>query len=182
MADEPVVQNEEPAVEEPEAPEEAVEEIAAKAENPDAVSRALKAERERARKAKKELEAERAKVRDYEDRDKTEQQKLADEIARLKTFEEENLRLRVAMEKQIPAELVDRLKGKDREELEADADTLLALVARTSEAQAPRGSADQGARQQGENQLSRDALKNMSPSQIVQAQSEGRLDKVLGRG
>jgi hypothetical protein len=41
---------------------------------------------------------------------------------------------------------------------------------------------DQGARgTNGVSQLSRDQLKTMSPEQITQAESEGRLDKLLGR-
>lgn len=47
----------------------------------------------------------------------------------------------------------------------------------------PVPGADQGARggNQGAGQLSREALKTMSPEQITKAESEGRLDKVLGR-
>lgn len=41
----------------------------------------------------------------------------------------ENLRLRVALEKSIPADLIDRLRGETKEELEADADKLLEMVA-----------------------------------------------------
>lgn len=40
----------------------------------------------------------------------------------------ENTRLRVAIAKQLPLELIDRLKGSTKEELEADADELLKLV------------------------------------------------------
>ena len=41
---------------------------------------------------------------------------------------DENTRLRVALEKKLPVELIDRLKGATKEELEADADELLKLV------------------------------------------------------
>lgn len=40
----------------------------------------------------------------------------------------ENLRLRVAMEKELPADLIDRLRGEDRAALETDADALLELL------------------------------------------------------
>lgn len=40
----------------------------------------------------------------------------------------ENLRLRVALDKQLPSELIDRLQGATKEEMEADADKLLTLV------------------------------------------------------
>lgn len=186
MADETSTdQNETPATEAAEPAVEAdgdLDEIAAKAENATAVSRALKAEREAARKAKRELDAALAKVKEHEDRNKSEQEKLAEENARLKSFEGENLRLRVAMEKQLPAELVDRLRGDNQEELEADADELLSLMAaKAKEESAPRGNPDLGARN-GSNQISRDALKTMSPTEILEAQKEGRLDHMLGRG
>jgi len=42
-----------------------------------------------------------------------------------------------------------------------------------------RGNADQGARQGGVKQLSREALASMSPDEINQARREGRLDSVL---
>jgi hypothetical protein len=52
----------------------------------------------------------------------------------------ENLRLRVALDKKLPTELIDRLKGSTKEELEADADQLLQLVG------SPRGGHDGGPR------------------------------------
>ena len=54
----------------------------------------------------------------------------ADEIENEKTAAE-NLRLRVAIEKKLPAELIDRLRGGTQEEMAADADKLLELVAPT---------------------------------------------------
>lgn len=44
-------------------------------------------------------------------------------------LEAENLRYRIALEKGLPADLIDRLKGDSEDELKADADKLLALVA-----------------------------------------------------
>lgn len=43
----------------------------------------------------------------------------------------ENLRFRVALEKNLPAELIDRLQGGTKEEMAADADKLLELVSPT---------------------------------------------------
>lgn len=157
-----------------------IENVAAQAENPDAVRKALQAEREAARKARKDADAMAARVKEFEDRDKSEQERMAEERDALKSelspLKAENLRLRVAMEKNLPAELIDRLKGEDREALEADAEELLALVAKTTGA---RGSVDQGARGGGANQLTREALKTMSSAEIVKAQDEGRLDHLL---
>jgi hypothetical protein len=46
----------------------------------------------------------------------------------------------------------------------------------------PVPGADQGARgTKGATQLTREQLKNMTPEQIVQAEHEGRMDKLLGR-
>ena len=47
---------------------------------------------------------------------------------RAEKAEREALTLRVAIDKALPAALVDRMKGSTREELEADADALLELV------------------------------------------------------
>jgi hypothetical protein len=102
------------------------------AENPDAVKKALAAERKAAKDARKQAEELAAKVKDYEDRDKTEQEKLSAKLDSLtseaKATKAENLRLRVALEKKLPAELIDRLKGNTLEEITADADELLKLV------------------------------------------------------
>lgn len=46
----------------------------------------------------------------------------------------------------------------------------------------PLGSADQGARDGGAKQLSAEALKTMTPEQIVAARKEGRLSNVLAGG
>lgn len=48
--------------------------------------------------------------------------------SKLSSATAENLRLRVALDKSLPADLVDRLRGDTREEIEADADKLLELV------------------------------------------------------
>lgn len=110
--------------------------------------RALVAEREarkNAEAAQRDLEA---KIKEFEDRDKTEQQKAEEAAARIASdldatkaslaAAELNLaRTQVAYEKGIPAELVPRLRGDTREELEADADALLEIVGKR-EPEAPR--------------------------------------------
>ncbi|HEX5543690.1 MAG TPA: hypothetical protein VFX60_19405 [Micromonospora sp.] len=84
-------------------------------------------------KANKEAEALRLKLKEYEDRDKTEQQRLTESRAeaerRAADAEMALARYRVAVAKGLPADLVDRLRGSTEEELTADADKLLALVA-----------------------------------------------------
>lgn len=53
------------------------------------------------------------------------------------TLTTENLKLQVALDKGIPAPLVKRLQGATREELEADADTLLGLVSTPKQGMKP---------------------------------------------
>lgn len=133
MADEeakPQEGEEEGAKPEPYKPKD--EEVAQKADNPDAVKNALDAERKSAREATKRAEAAEAQVREFEDKNKTEAEKLTAKVEKLTgdkvTLEAENIRLRVAIVKKLPAELIDRLKGSNLEEIEADADELLKLV------------------------------------------------------
>jgi hypothetical protein len=116
------------------------------AENPKAVERLITSEREARRaadtaaaEAKAAADKATAKVQEFENAKKTDQEKLADERDELKTkateanekaatAEADALRVRVALEKKLPAELIDRLRGTTKEELEADADALLKLV------------------------------------------------------
>lgn len=87
------------------------------------------------------------KLAEIEDRNKSEAQKLEERAAAaeglLGPIQQENARLRVALAKGLPADLVDRLRGGTEDELAADADKLLQLVGQ----QAPAGgSFDGGAR------------------------------------
>jgi len=90
---------------------------------PDEVKRALK-------KANKEAETLRLKLKEYEDRDKTDLQRLQEERDALKN-ERDSLNLNamrreVADEKGLTPAQARRLVGSTREELEADADDILA--------------------------------------------------------
>jgi len=95
----------------------------AKAEIPAEVKRALQ-------KANKEAETLRLKLKEFEDRDKTEAQKLQEERDALKAERDglyfENLRREVADEKGLTPAQARRLVGTTREELEADADDVVA--------------------------------------------------------
>lgn len=95
----------------------------AKAEIPAEVKRALQ-------KANKEAETLRLKLKEFEDRDKTEAQKLQEERDALKAERDglyfENLRREVADEKGLTPAQARRLVGSTREELEADADDVIA--------------------------------------------------------
>lgn len=79
---------------------------------------------------------------------KTELERLTEQLnaerAQTGPLKNENLRLRVAIAKALPAELADRLRGETEEDLQADADKLLALVPAPSPG-VPRASSRQGA-------------------------------------
>lgn len=82
------------------------------------------------RKANKEAENYRLKVKEYEDASKSEQERLADQLEEQKRradhAERTLMRTQVAAAKGLPPKLADRLQGETAEELEADADSLLA--------------------------------------------------------
>ena len=109
-----------------------LEQIAAKADNPDAVRKAIKAEREAAKVERQRAEGLAAQVKEYEDRDKSDQEKLEERATGAETravkAEGDLERFMVAYEKGLPFELAARLQGADKKELEEDADRLLKLV------------------------------------------------------
>lgn len=88
------------------------------------------------------------RLADLEDADKTEQQKLTDQLAQATTERDEAVasaaRLRVAVSKGLPADLVDRLRGDTEDELAEDADKLLALVAKDERPRPPAPDPRQG--------------------------------------
>lgn len=132
-----------------------VEEIAAKAENPDAVSKAIKAERESAKKAKAERDEALARIREFEDAQKTEAEKREEALesarkevddykAKIHKLEVDSLRSQVAAEKNLPPKLAARLTGETIEDITADADSLLEDLSTVSGGTPPPG--DGGAR------------------------------------
>jgi cell division septum initiation protein DivIVA len=96
----------------------------------DAGKRALAAERKRARDEKKRADDLAAKLKEFEDRDKSESQRAAEAAAeaakRADAAETRALRLEVAHDKGLTPGQAKRLVGATREELEADADEILA--------------------------------------------------------
>lgn len=113
------------------------EEIAAQANNPDAVSNAIKAEREKAKAEREARLAAEARIKEFEDAQKSEEEKRQEELAaakqeaeaqkaRVHELEVAQTRSEVAAEKKLPPKLAGRLTGDTREEIEADADALLA--------------------------------------------------------
>lgn len=114
-----------------------VEEIAAQANNPDAVSNAIKAERDKAKAEREARLAAESRIKEFEDAQKSEEEKRQEELAaakqeaeaqkaRVHELEVAQIRSDVAVEKKLPPKLAGRLTGDTREEIEADADALLA--------------------------------------------------------
>lgn len=96
----------------------------------DGSQRALAAERRARRTAEKTLKELQAKLQGLEDKDKTEAQRLTDAVTvaekRAYDAEQSLLRIEVGADKGLSAAQAKRLVGATREELEADADELLA--------------------------------------------------------
>jgi hypothetical protein len=99
----------------------------------DAGKKALDAERAAKRAAEKRAADAEARLQAIEDRDKSEAQKTADRAARAEQAEAaataKLTRLEVAIDKNVPADLVEFLVGDTREAVEAKADALLKHIA-----------------------------------------------------
>jgi hypothetical protein len=84
--------------------------------------------------AKRRIEAQQLteRLEELEERDKSELERAVSKVSkaekRAADAEGNLLRFQIAAEKQVPKELIQRLQGNTREELEADADELLSLV------------------------------------------------------
>lgn len=100
------------------------------AEVPAEVKAALK-------KANKEAETLRLKLKEFEDRDKSEVDKLNERLSAAEKRALDADRLEVAIEKGLTKSQAKRLVGSTREELEADADELIADLGKPSEPQRP---------------------------------------------
>lgn len=101
-------------------------------------------------KANKEAEALRKRVKEFEDRDKSEHDKLTERAttAEVKATEAEARyqRLKIGIAKGLPPDLAERLAGTNEQELEADADRLIASLEGTRAAPAKPPSFDAGAK------------------------------------
>ena len=124
--------------------------------------------------------------REYVETQKTEQEKVNDELARVKAEAEaaklELMRIQIASAKGISGEAVKLLKGSSIEELEAEADLLVSLMATSNKPTQPQPDLSQGkpAPTTG-GQVTREMLSSMSPAEIMQAKADGRLTELLGR-
>lgn len=167
-----------PATPEPEAVEEQVAEDAPL--RPEG-EKALEAWKLRARQAEANQKELAARVKEFEERDLSEQERLAKAAEEAKRAAEEaaqeNLRLKVALEKNLPAELIDRLRGDSLDELYEDAESLLALV-RPREVQEFDGGARKTAKGIDRNEAVR--LLKENPDEFFRLRDEGKIpDDVL---
>ncbi len=62
---------------------------------------------------------------------------------------QQNLRLNIGLDKELPKALIERLKGDDADALSADADALLALIPAAGKNTSPRPDPSQGAKETG---------------------------------
>ena len=125
-----------------------------------------------------------AKVKAYEDAQKSETERLTEQLEQFKTeaatAKAETLRLRVAAESGLPADLHEFLVGDDEDQLRAKAQKLMAATAAATAPRAPAPDPTQGAKPgQGTAQLTRADLARMTPQEIVAAQESGRLDDLM---
>lgn len=123
--------------------------------------------------------------REYEQSQKSEHEKLAEDLANARAEASQAsttlLRYQIAAEKSIPSDALELLIGSTREELEANADKLLSLIANQSKPKTPKPDENQGKPAPSSlGQLTREDLKGMSEKEIMEAKTAGRLNDLLG--
>lgn len=147
--------------------------------------KALKAERAARRAAEKATNEALAKVKAFEDAQKSESERLTEQLQALKaeaaTAKAETLRLRVAAETGLPADLHEFLVGDDEDGLRAKAKKLMAATAAATAPRSPAPDPTQGAKPGGtaNAQLTRADLARMTPQEVVAAQDAGRFSDLL---
>lgn len=119
----------------------------------------------------KDLKRQLATISGEKEQQATAQQTLEQRLAALEKERDEkgveNLRLKIASRKQLPEDLADRLRGTTAEELEADADRLLAhLKPKDGPGVPPPGGGGRPATLD---------LSKMTPAEIRKARAEGKI-------
>ena len=123
--------------------------------------------------------------REYLETQKTEQEKINDALAQAKAEAEaaklELMRIQVASAKGITGEAARLLRGSTTEEIEAEAELLVSLMASSKNPTQPQPDASQGRPAPTvAGQVTREQLDKMSPQEIMKAKNEGRLTELLG--
>lgn len=139
--------------------------------------------------AKENREALDARQKEIEDSQKSAEQKAAEATADASSARLEALRYKVAAEKGLTLALAARLSGSTKEELEADAETLMALIPKAPDAPPalPVGPTVPGQQPGGANpaaQITRSDLDALAAAgktdEINRLRREGRLSHLLG--
>lgn len=147
--------------------------------------KALQAERDARKKAEKAAAEALQRVEQFEERDKSDLERATERAskfeAELAEIKAENLRMRVAAETQLPANLQKFLSGSDEGSLREQAQELLAATASDGKRR-PQPDPAQGARppEPGKSQLTRADLVGKSPEWINEQRLAGRLDELQG--
>lgn len=178
--------SDEPTVDETPAPDPDMPPPAAAVEDEplgDGGKKALDAERRSRRAAEKQLNELASKIREYEDRDKSEAERLAARLAEAEqealAARSEALRLRVAADVGVSAELLEFITGTDEDTVRAQAEKLMAATA-AKPASVPKPDPTQGAKPGGTpGQLTRADMAGMKPEEINKALLEGRFADLL---
>ena len=146
----------------------------------DAGKAALSAERKARRDAEKRAQEFEAKVKEFEQSKLSEQERLTKQLEEARavaaTAQAEALKLRIAAETDLPADLHEFLVGSDEADLRSKAERLKAATATGTRRPMPDPS--QGAKPDlgGASQLTAADLATMTAEQIVQAEEAGRFD------
>jgi len=152
----------------------------------DAGKAALSAERKARREAEKRAQEFEAKVKEFEQQQLSEQERLTKQLEEAKATaakaQAEALRLRIAAETDLPADLHEFLVGADEAEIRAKAEKLKAATAAGT--RRPQPDPSQGAKPDstGPSQLTAADLATMSAEDIVKADEAGRLDDLKRQG
>ena len=124
--------------------------------------------------------------REFQETQKSEQERMNDELARVKAEAEaaklELMRIQVAAQKGITGDAIKLLKASSIEELQAEAELLVSLMATSNKPTQPQPDASQGRPAPATaGQVTREQLDKMSPQEIMKAKAEGRLAELLGQ-
>lgn len=125
------------------------------------------------------------KWREYEASLKPIQERLAEELEQTKqeavAAKAALLRYEIANSRGLSGDAIKLLKGTTQEELESEAEILLALIADQSKPKQPVPDQNQGKPADVTvGQLSKEQLSGMTAKQIMEAKAAGRLNDVLG--
>lgn len=126
-----------------------------------------------------------SKWREYEASLKPVQERLAEELETTKqeaiAAKAALLRYEIASTRGLTGDAIKLLKGTTQEELEAEAEILLSLIADQSKPKSPIPDQNQGKPADATvGQLSKEQLSGMSAQQIMEAKAAGRLNDALG--